>query len=58
MSGGLDWPGLMRMGLGPALLGGLGLTPDELWCGAARGGASPRDRLAELVARSPDRPAG
>ncbi|KGJ03955.1 phage tail assembly chaperone (plasmid) [Paracoccus versutus] len=69
MSGGLDWPGLMRMGLGPARLGGLGLTPAEFWALTpaelalmlgveARGAAMTRDRLAELVARYPDRPAG
>jgi len=70
MSGGLDWPGLMRMGLGPARLGGLGLRPAEFWALTpaelalmlgveARGAAAmTRDRLAELVARYPDRPAG
>ncbi len=69
MSGGLDWPGLMRMGLGPARLGGLGLTPAEFWALTpaelalmlgveARGAAMTRDWLAELVARYPDRPAG
>ncbi|MEG4642432.1 putative phage protein (TIGR02216 family) [Paracoccus pantotrophus] len=70
MSGGLDWPGLMRMGLGPPRLGGLGLRPAEFWAltpaelalmlgvEPGRRGAMTRDRLAELVARYPDRPAG
>ncbi|WP_347267244.1 phage tail assembly chaperone [Paracoccus sp. (in: a-proteobacteria)] len=69
MSGGLDWPGLLRVGIGPARLGGLGLTPAEFWAltpaelalmlgiEPGRGGAMTRDRLAELVARYPDRPA-
>ncbi|MFC3569414.1 phage tail assembly chaperone [Paracoccus simplex] len=69
MSGGLDWPGLLRMALGPVRLGGLGLTPEQFWVltpaelalmlgiEPGRGGAMTRDRLAELVARYPDRPA-
>ncbi|RQP05515.1 MAG: phage tail assembly chaperone [Paracoccus sp. BP8] len=69
MSGGLDWPGLLRAGLGPVRLGGLGLTPAAFWAltpaelalmlgvEPGRGGAMTRDRLAELVARYPDRPA-
>ncbi|WP_199262156.1 phage tail assembly chaperone [Paracoccus binzhouensis] len=69
MSGGLDWPGLLRMGLGPARQGGLGLTPGQFWAltpaelalmlgvEPGRGGAMTRDRLAELAARYPDRPA-
>ncbi|WJS86197.1 phage tail assembly chaperone [Paracoccus sp. TOH] len=69
MSGGLDWPGLLRMALGPVRLGGLGLTPAQFWVltpaelalmlgiEPGRGGAMTRDRLAELVARYPDRPA-
>jgi uncharacterized phage protein (TIGR02216 family) len=69
MSAGLDWSGLLRVGIGPARLGGLGLTPDAFWAlipaelalmlgvEPGRGGAMTRDRLAELVARYPDRPA-
>ena len=30
-AGGMDWPGLLRVGIGPARLGGLGLTPAEFW---------------------------
>ena len=64
MSGGLDWPGLLRVGLR-----GLGLRPGEFWrltpaelavmLGEAAG-APPltRARLAELAARWPDRPGG
>ncbi|GLK63221.1 phage tail assembly chaperone [Paracoccus kondratievae] len=71
MSGGLDWPGLLRAGLGPARLGGLGLTPGQFWTltpaelalmlgvdPAHGGGAMTRARLAELAARYPDRPVG
>ena len=29
--GGMDWPGLLRVGIGPARLGGLGLTPAQFW---------------------------
>ena len=65
---GLDWPGLMKVGMGPARLGGLGLTPAAFWAPTPAelalmlgieggGGAMTRDRLAELVARYPDRPA-
>ena len=62
MRGGLDWPGLLRVGLK-----GLGLTPREFWrltpaelavmLGEAAG-APPltRTRLAELAARFPDTP--
>ena len=28
---GLDWPGLMRAGMGQKATGGLGLTPDVFW---------------------------
>lgn len=61
--GGLDWPGLMRVGIR-----GLGLRPAEFWAltpaelalmlGEAAG--SPpltRARLDELAAQWPDRPA-
>ena len=62
MSGGLDWPGLMRAGMR-----GLGLRPDQSWAltpaelalmlGVEAGPpAMTRDRLAELAARFPDRP--
>lgn len=30
-AGGMDWPGLLRVGIGPARLGGLGLTPAQFW---------------------------
>ena len=61
---GLDWAGLMRVGLH-----GLGLRPTEFWAltpaelAAILGieASSPpmnRQRLAELEARFPDRPAG
>ncbi|MFT4013189.1 MAG: phage tail assembly chaperone [Paracoccus sp. (in: a-proteobacteria)] len=64
---GLDWPGLLRVGLGPERTGGLGLAPDAFWrltpaelalmLGVDSGGAGmTRDRLAELVARYPDAP--
>ncbi|WP_444431512.1 rcc01693 family protein [Rhodobacter capsulatus] len=64
MSGGLDWPGLLRVGLR-----GLGLRPGEFWrltpaelavmLGEAAG-APPltRDRLSGLAARFPDTPRG
>ena len=64
MSGGLDWPGLMRAGMR-----GLGLRPDQFWAltpaelalmlgiEPGKGGAMTRGRLAELVARYPDAPA-
>lgn len=63
--GGLDWLGLMRVGIGPAGQGGLGLKPAEFWAltpaelalmlGVEPGrGMMTRDRLAELVARFPD----
>lgn len=62
MTDGLDWPGLMRAGMG-----GLGLRPAEFWAltpaelalmlGIEAGDARmSRARLAELVARYPDRP--
>lgn len=65
MSGGLDWPGLMRAALRPPALGGLGLTPAIFWAltpaelalmlGVEPGqGAMTRDRLAELAAQYPD----
>ena len=65
---GLDWAGLMKVGLGPARMGGLGLTPDRFWAltpaelalmlGIEPGTrAMTRDRLAELAARYPDRAA-
>ncbi|PYF13226.1 putative phage protein (TIGR02216 family) [Rhodobacter viridis] len=62
MSGGLDWPGLLRVGLK-----GLGLRPWDFWrltpaelavmLGEVAG-APPltRGRLAELAARFPDVP--
>lgn len=61
MSGGLDWPGLMRAGLH-----GLGLTPDQFWAltpaelalmlGIAPAApAMTRDRLAAMSALYPDR---
>lgn len=64
---GLDWPGLMKVGLGPAHIGGLGLTPAQFWAltpaelalmlGIEPGTrAMSRDRLAELAARFPDAP--
>lgn len=68
-AGGMDWPGLLRVGIGPARLGGLGLTPAEFWAltpaelalmlgiEPGRGAGMTRDRLAELVARYPDAPA-
>lgn len=63
--GGLDWPGLMRVGMRPPAQGGLGLKPAEFWAltpaelalmlGVEPGrGVMTRDRLAELVARFPD----
>ncbi|WP_444870560.1 hypothetical protein ACTTAF_09035 [Rhodobacter capsulatus] len=61
MSGGLDWPGLLRVGLrgwgcGPGVL-----AADARGAGgdAGRGGGAPpltRDRLSELAARFPIRP--
>ena len=68
-AGGMDWPGLLRVGIGPARLGGLGLTPAEFWAltpaelalllgiEPGKGAGMTRDRLAELVARYPDAPA-
>ncbi|WP_407946431.1 phage tail assembly chaperone [Paracoccus aminophilus] len=63
---GLDWPGLLRVGLGPPAKGGLGLSPAEFWAltpaelalmlGVSPDtGAMTRDRLAALAARFPDR---
>lgn len=62
----LDWAGLMQVGIGPAVKGGLALTPAQFWAltpaelAVMRGiepgtGAMTRDRLAELTARYPDR---
>lgn len=68
MSGpGLDWPGLMKVGMGPVRQGGLGLRPCEFWAltpaelalmlGIEAGAAGmTRNRLAELAARYPDKP--
>lgn len=64
---GLDWPGLMRVGMGPARQGGLGLAPAVFWSLTpaelavmlgveARSAGMTRDRLAELAARFPDVP--
>jgi uncharacterized phage protein (TIGR02216 family) len=61
MSGGLDWPGLMRAGLH-----GLGLRPAEFWAltpvelmlmlgREAPSGGFDRARLQGLMARYPDR---
>ena len=62
---GLDWPGLMRVGMGPSAAGGLGLRPAQFWAlspaelalmlgiSSVRG-AMTRDRLAQLSARFPD----
>lgn len=63
---GLDWAGLMRMGMGSAQQGGLGLAPAAFWqltpaelslmLGIEALGAAgmTRQRLAELEARFPD----
>lgn len=62
MSGGLDWPGLIRAGLH-----GLGLKPAEFWALTpvelmlmlgrdAPAGGFTRARLDSLMARFPDRP--
>lgn len=64
---GLDWPGLMKVGMGPVRQGGLGLRPSEFWAltpaelalmlGIEAGAAvMTRNRLAELAARYPDKP--
>ena len=64
-TGGMDWPGLLRVGIGPARLGGLGLTPAQFWAltpaelalmlGIEFGaGAMTRSRLGDLMARFPD----
>lgn len=64
---GLDWPALMRVGMGPPAQGGLGLRPAQFWAlipaelalmlgVSPGGGAMTRDRLAELAARFPDQP--
>lgn len=66
-SAGLDWPALMRVGLRPREMGGLGLHPAQFWAltpaelalmlGIEPGaGLMTRDRLAELVTRYPDGP--
>lgn len=60
-SPGLDWAGLMRAGIR-----GLGLRPDQFWALTPaelalmlgiepKGAAMSRDKLAEMVARFPDR---
>ncbi|MFB2593675.1 rcc01693 family protein [Paracoccus sp. p4-l81] len=61
MAGGLDWPGLMRAGIG-----GLGLEPDRFWAltpaelalmlGLSGAEAEPmdRNRLAAMAAAWPD----
>lgn len=62
---GLDWPGLMRAGMGPPAKGGLGLHPRDFWTLSPaelslmlgvtpEAGAMTRNRLAELSARFPD----
>lgn len=64
--GGLDWPGLMRVGMRPVAQGGLGLTPAQFWAltpaelalmlGIEAGsGMMTRARMAELLARYPDK---
>ncbi len=63
--GGLDWSGLMRVGMGPRGQGGLGLLPQQFWSlspaelalmlgVSAASGSMTRDRLAALAARFPD----
>ncbi|MTH77207.1 phage tail assembly chaperone [Paracoccus aestuariivivens] len=71
MARGLDWLGLMKMGLGPERQGGLGLAPSTFWSltpaelalmlGIEAGSSGmTRNRLTELAARYPDipRPSG
>ncbi|WP_145396584.1 phage tail assembly chaperone [Paracoccus sulfuroxidans] len=65
----LDWPGLMRVGMAPQRLGGLGLTPGDFWAltpaelalmlGVDLEGQTgmTRARLQALSARYPDVPA-
>ncbi|HWL57406.1 MAG TPA: phage tail assembly chaperone [Paracoccus sp. (in: a-proteobacteria)] len=66
---GLDWAGLLKVGIGPPRLGGLGLTPAQFWTltpaelammlGIEAGaGGMTRSRLAALAARYPDAPRG
>ncbi|MDS9466016.1 phage tail assembly chaperone [Paracoccus sp. MBLB3053] len=61
----LDWAGLIRVGMGPSMLGGLGLQPAVFWAltpaelaamlGVVAGEAAmTRSRLAELAALYPD----
>lgn len=68
--GGMDWPGLLRAGIGPQQAGGLGLTPEVFWALTpaelrlmlGRAGAGPdgammtRARLDDLATRFPDKP--
>ena len=62
---GIDWPGLVRAGLGRPGLGGLGLTPEVFWrltpvelriMLGAESALAPlsRQRLDELAAAFPD----
>ncbi len=62
----MDWPGLMRAGMGPRAAGGLGLRPEVFWrlspmelriMLGAEAGAAPltRARLDELAAAYPDK---
>lgn len=62
---GIDWPGLMRAGLGRPGLGGLGLIPEAFWrltpielriMLGAENALAPltQSRLEELVAAFPD----
>lgn len=68
-SAALDWPGLMRVGMGPVRHGGLGLQPEQFWAlspaelalmlGIDPGdGVMTRARMAQLLARYPDGPLG
>lgn len=65
----IDWPGLIRLGIGPRLAGGLGLLPADFWrlspaelrimAGIGeRDGILGRARLEALMAAFPDRPGG
>lgn len=65
VGGGLDWPALMRLGMGLPRLGGLGLAPAVFWAlspaelalMAGEGGQEAplsRARLGELLAAYPD----
>lgn len=65
---GLDWPGLMRAGMGRARRGGLGLLPEAFWRltpiellimqGEAQGRPTDRSGLAALMQDWPDHDAG